>query len=194
MIPFDVSYRHFTLACMFMLPLTAMIPAQSTVEPVEYSVLSDLMRSIRGDDVNSQFVIARERQPDVSDGKTKYLVRKFRDQELVNDFNKRNARPAEFQNLFHLKSAVIIIDPALQKKLETSADGEAEALWETFRNTYRTDSLLYLSRVGLNRRKDKALVLFASISGWLGGQGFYYLLVKKEKAWVIKKKTIAWIS
>jgi hypothetical protein len=51
--------------------------------------------------------------------------------------------------------------------------------------------LLSLSRVGFNKKHDKALVVLGSQYGWTGGDGFYYLLVKKRDGWKIKKKVRA---
>jgi hypothetical protein len=129
----------------------------------------------------------------------KYLNKKLSplDADFVRDFNERNNSTAELQNQFDLKSkANLLSETELRMifKPERSYGEIAEEDWANFRKKYQTFSLLSLSRVGFNKNRDKALVVLGSQYGYLGGDGFYYLLVKKRDGWKIKKKVRAWIS
>jgi len=119
------------------------------------------------------------------------------DANLIRDFNERNNSTEQLENQFDLKSKVILLSESELRvifKPERSYGETAEEDWANFRKKFQTFSLLSLSRIGFNKNRDKALIVLGSQYGWLGGDGFYYLLVKKSDGWKIKKKLRAWIS
>ncbi len=119
------------------------------------------------------------------------------DADLARDFDERNNSTAELQNQFTLKSKVNLVGDEINEILKPwERDfGELEDKnWKAFREKYQTFAILSLSRVGFNKKRDKALVEFGYQSGWTGGEGHFYLLVKKSDGWKIKKKVMSWIS
>lgn len=172
--------------------------AQDSIDSEEYVVYSVVLRDAFGDDGTRQFAIKKTIYSQFIDADYKSLVKKLSlDANLVRDFNERNDSDAEIQNRFNLKSKVNLVGDEINEVLkpwERDFGELEEKNWSAFRQKYQTFDLLSLSRVGFNQKREKALVVLGSQSGWLGGSGFYYLLVKKSDGWKIKKKVLAWIS
>jgi hypothetical protein len=67
--------------------------------------------------------------------------------------------------------------------------------WQSFYTKYPgAGGIMAFSRVGFNKRADRAL-LYSTIScGWLCGTGYYHLLEKESGKWLVLKSFMAWIS
>ena len=172
--------------------------SQTSIEAEEYAVYTDLIKNVYGNDAPKQFAIQKKIDAKFIDSDYKSVVEKLSlDANLVKDFNERNNSAEQLENQFDLKPKVTLLSEAELNvifKPERSYGETAEEDWANFRKEFQTTSLLSLSRVGFNKNQDKALVVLGSQYGWLGGDGFYYLLVKKSDGWKIKKKLRAWIS
>lgn len=197
----DFMMKHltkliFTILCVLL--TVQLCVSQISIQAEEYAIYSDLIGKVYGDDAAKQFAIEKRIDAKFIDSDYKSVVEKLSlDANLVKDFNERNNSTAELENRFNLKSKAILLSAAELKEIfkpERSYGETAEEDWANFRKKYQTFSLLRLSRVGFNKNQDKALVVLGSQYGWLGGDGFYYLLVKKRDGWEIKKKLRAWIS
>jgi hypothetical protein len=186
----------FTVLCVLL--ATQLCLSQISIEAEEYIVYSDLVRDVYGDDATKQFALEKKIDAKFIEPDLKSLVKKLSlDADLVRDFNERNTSTAEIQNQFSLRSKVSVVGDEVNEVLKPSVRdfGELEEKnWKAFREKYQTFALLSLSRVGFNRNRNKALVVLGSQYGWTGGDGFYYLLVKKRDGWKVKKKVRAWIS
>ena len=192
--------KHFTkltLTILCVLLATQLCLSQNSIDSEEYAVYSDLIENVYGD-ATKQFAIEKKIDAKFIDSDYKSVVEKLSlDANLVKDFNERNNSTEQLENQFDLKSRVTLLSVAELKvifKPERSYGETAEEDWANFRKNYLTSSLLSLSRVGFNKTQDRALVVLGSQYGWLGGDGFYYLLVKKRNGWKVKKKLRAWIS
>jgi len=173
--------------------------AQNLIDAEEYVVYSDLLRNTYGDNTKSQFAIEKTTHSEILEGiKVKYVAKKLSlNAEIIKDFNERNNLESGIQNQFNLKAKVNLIGDEIKEVLkpwERDFGSLEDKNWEAFRLKYQTFSLLSLSRVGFNKKRDKALVVLGSQYGWTAGDGFFYLLVKKRDGWKIKKKVRAWIS
>ncbi len=173
--------------------------AQKTTTLEEYKVYSDLLKNLYGDIGESNFVIEQKIQLKTFDAQeTKNVARKLSlNTEIIKSFNEQNQYETEVQNQFNLKSKVFVIGKEIDEILkpwERDFGSLEENNWKAFRQKYQTLSLLTLSRVGFNKKEDKALVVLGSQEGWTGGDRFFYLMVKKDNSWKIKKKLRAWIS
>ena len=174
--------------------------AQNSIEAEEYAVYSDLIRSVYSDDRTSQFAIEKNtRSEPIESESWKYLNKKLSplDTDFVKDFNGRNSSAVELQNQFNLKSKVNLVGDEINEILkpwERDFGELEEKNWKAFREKYQTFAILSLSRVGFNKKRDKALVEFGNQTGFTGGEGHFYLLIKKNGGWKIKKKVRSWIS
>lgn len=174
--------------------------AQNKIEAEEYTVYSDLIKNVYGDDTTLQFAIEKNtRSKLIENGSWKYLNKKLilLDANFVRDFNERNKWTIELQNQFDLNSKVNLVGDEIDEILKPwERDfGELEQKnWKTFREKYKTFGILNFSRAGFNDKRDKAIVEFGYQTGWTGGDGHFYLLVKKNDRWKIKKKVRSWIS
>ncbi len=191
------NFAQLALTILCVLLATQLCLSQISIDSEEYAVYTDLIESVSGD-ATKQFAIEKKIDAKFIDFDYKLVVEKLSlDANLVKGFNERNNSMKQLENLFDLKSKVILLSEAKLKvifKPERSYGETAEEDWANFRKEYQTFSLLSLSRVGFNKNRDKALVVLGSQYGWLGGDGFYYLLTKKRDGWKIKKKLRAWIS
>jgi hypothetical protein len=189
-----------TLTILSILLATQLCFAQKSIEAEEYTVYSYLIKSVYDDDATSQFAIEKNTRSKLIEKESwKYLNKKLSplDAYFVRDFNERNNSPIKLENQFNLKSKVNLLSESELEvifKPERSYGETAEEDWANFRKKFQTFSLLSLSRVGFNKKRDKALVEFGSQYGYLGGEGHFYLLVKRNNEWKIKKKILSWIS
>lgn len=193
------NFAQFALTVLCFLLIVQFCLAQNSIDAEEYAVYSDLLKNTYGDDPASQFAIEKNVRAHFTQNNGEYLVKKSSsiDINLIKSFNEQNKLPAEVQDQFNLKSKVnLLTETKLEVifKPERSYGETAEEDWANFREKFQTFSLLSLSRVGFNKNRDKALVVLGSQYGWLGGDGFYYLLVRKREGWKVKKKVRAWIS
>jgi hypothetical protein len=175
--------------------------AQNPIEPVEYEVMGDLIRrSDQGDDQTVRIVLQNLTTQDSIEGLAlKTLKRKLSlTDELIEDFNRRNASAFALENLFNLKADLYLLRNEEVKEIFNSSYTQEEFIeekdWEEFRKRYRTYSIDSISRPGFNRQHSLALVEMGSQYGYLAGTGYYYLLAKTRNGWKIRGKTMAWIS
>lgn len=187
------EFRQLALALLFVAIAVGTVNAQSTIEAEEYAVYIDLLKLVYADDMKSEFVIAgsTSRVHHTPDAYIKGLVQ---DPDVIRDFVDKGKKSAELHNKFKLKSKTVILDPGSQNRLEHTHGSESFPVWAEFKKTYNTRGLLYLSRVGFNKHRNKALVIMGLQIGDLNGEGSYYLLVKGKKGWMIEKTVGAWIS
>ncbi len=66
--------------------------------------------------------------------------------------------------------------------------------WAKYHSIYGYIPTISLSRPGINKNMNKALIYYGAISDKLGGAGFYLILEKIDSKWIIKEKIIAWRS
>lgn len=173
--------------------------AQNTISAEEYEVYNGLIKSLNEDNETSHLVIKKQTYSEIIEGiAVKYITKKLSlDTKIIEDYNKQNRLESEIQNQFKLRSKITLVGDEIQeilKRPQTENELIEAKSWENFRQKYQTTSLLTLSRVGFNEEKNKALVVYGYQSGWLGGEGTFYLLTKKNNSWKIKKKVRAWIS
>jgi hypothetical protein len=67
--------------------------------------------------------------------------------------------------------------------------------WQLFYAQYPgAPGITSLSRVGYNDSFDQALVYAGTLSGYLAGAGYYFLLIKVDGTWHLDQQVMTWIS
>lgn len=166
--------------------------AQEQIELEEYEVYKVLL----GDgyqSVVSKFTVVDELN----------LVLKTRKRELAvvqsetrKNYNRRNQRSFELQNIFGIKPNVkLVVGEDVSSFFEMARKNELAAE-NAFYEKFGSRTLTYLSRVGFNRNKDQALVSYTSNTGLCGtcSTNYVFVLSKQNGAWKIEKKVMGWIS
>jgi hypothetical protein len=67
--------------------------------------------------------------------------------------------------------------------------------WQLFYAQYPdAPGITSFSRAGYNDSFDQALVYAGTLSGYLAGAGYYFLLIKVDGTWLLDQKVMTWIS
>jgi hypothetical protein len=67
--------------------------------------------------------------------------------------------------------------------------------WKAFYKQYPdSPGYIWVSRPGLNSKRDQALLYVARVCGTLCGSGYYLVLSKTGGEWTVKQKEMIWIS
>lgn len=110
--------------------------------------------------------------------------------EVVQDFAARNQQTYPLEPLLTLSVKNVLISQEELNTIFKNQDG-----WDIFYSKFpNSQGRMTLSCVGFNPEKDMALVYVGNQSYWLAGAGFYVLLEKVAGQWIVKSKTITWIS
>lgn len=111
------------------------------------------------------------------------------EQETLNDFQAKNAEEVPLADFFYLDEEVVLIsEEAVREHFEDKG-------WTEFYQIYPfSQGIMTLSRVGFNSEMNQALVYVGNQAEYLGGAGYYVLLVKEAGVWVIEAEIMAWIS
>lgn len=167
---------------------------QSQIDDDEYVIYTSLIQQAIRPAPSKSLVIWKTIKGDLIGQESSRLIRELAlDKYLVSDFNRRNTEAASLENKFNLDVNVLVLDTEV-KRLFASFGEQAETDWANFRKQYNTGAVVILSRPGFNRIRDRALLVAGSQSGWLGGEGHYYLFERKGDKWKIKRRVRAWIS
>jgi hypothetical protein len=111
------------------------------------------------------------------------------EQETLNDFHVKNEEEYPLVDSFYLSEAIVLIrEEAVTLHFEDKG-------WNEFYQIYPfSQGIMTLSRVGFNSEMNQALVYVGNQAEYLGGAGYYVLLVKEAGVWVIHAEIMAWIS
>jgi hypothetical protein len=107
---------------------------------------------------------------------------------MLNDFAEKNQYSVKIPELCLDRIKLIYI--AKEKWNEIMKEGG----WPSYHNNYGHIPTINISRPGINKNMNKALIYYDTKSGKLSGSGFYLILEKANNSWVIKEKIIAWRS
>jgi len=181
---------------LFIFSNAQMLHAQTVVSDAEYSVYRDLISTLYEDNQTVQFAFEMRIRPLQDEtAKRKYLAKKLSlSSEILDSFVEGNSSESELKNNFGLRSKIHLINDARMRLLSNATDDSAEEVWKAFREEYKTFGVITLSRVGFDRTQNQALIELGEQTGWLGGQGTYYLLKKERGRWIVRKKLRSWIS
>jgi len=107
---------------------------------------------------------------------------------MLNDFAEKNQYTVKVPAL--CLDRIKIIYMAKGKWDEIMKEGG----WSNYHNNYGHIPTINLSRPGINKNMNKALIYYDTKSDKLGGSGFYLILEKVNNNWIIKEKIISWRS
>jgi hypothetical protein len=110
-------------------------------------------------------------------------------QEIIDDYVAKNAKSHQLTKSFDINLKYTLVP---KEKIEQIFTGlESDEFHKQFPDS---GGYIALSRAGLNKRGDQALVYMQHICGGLCGTGHYILLVKKDQGWRVEDTFRAWIS
>ncbi len=109
--------------------------------------------------------------------------------EILRDFLDKNKTTKILERRFNIRVPYSL----LSKKYLESVFIKGNS-WNEFLKQHPGKSIIAFSKVGLNVKKDKALVYTSTNSGGKSGFGYYVLLVKENNNWKIAQKIEAWVS
>ena len=110
--------------------------------------------------------------------------------ETLTDFETKNKSPQALKPLFSLDVEYAFFSDKEMDEIFLNSSG-----WDTFYEKYpHSQGILTLSRVGLDRSLDTAVVCVGNQMHWVAGQGYYVLLEKVTGRWEVRGKQMTWIS
>ena len=175
--------------------------AQAPLDEEEYAVYSALLKELHKKSPESNLTICRRTTDDTlgeHDIHTLITKTSVLDSLILRDFNERNKTGVEIENKFDVGSIVTLVEEKEVMELTLYGLSVKELVeekgWKAFRARYGSSRFLYLSRVGFNPKRTRALLQFGYQSGWLGGEGNYYILDRRGAGWKVRKKIWSWIS
>jgi hypothetical protein len=113
------------------------------------------------------------------------------DQETADNFRARNDAAYPVRPDMDLGSMYVLLSQGEMRQIfSQNQDG-----WQVFYEQYPdAPGITTLSRVGFNDTLDQALVYVGTMSHWLAGAGYYVLLKKVNRAWIVDQQVMTWIS
>lgn len=109
--------------------------------------------------------------------------------ETIAGYSARNARSSPLRQF---------LDLPMEARLLTEDEWKAildQGGWDAFYARFPgAPGLTELSRVGFNRERTQALIYMGTMSHYLAGAGFFYLLEKEGDSWKVKDQVMVWIS
>lgn len=194
-------FRKFVFSLLIAFAAANVCFAQALLDTEEYTVYSALLKALYNESHEPNLTICRKTTADpLNDRGIRSLLKKSSslDSLILHDFNARNETQFYIENRFDIERKINLVEEKEVKSITERALGEKDPLgengWKEFRKIYGSSPLLYLSRIGFNRQRSRALLLFGYQSGWLGGEGNYYILEKQSSGWKVRKKIRGWIS
>jgi hypothetical protein len=109
----------------------------------------------------------------------------------VESFSTRNDNAYPLRPDMNLGSSYTLLSQAARTKIfAPNQDG-----WLVFYENYpAAPGITSLSQVGFNTALDQALVYVGTMSHWLAGAGYYFLLKKGNGVWIVEQQVLTWIS
>jgi hypothetical protein len=111
------------------------------------------------------------------------------DIEIYNDFREKNLHPIIIDSINGYKGKIYYTSKA---DLNTLLDGGRG--WMSFYRKYHYSPFVEVSRPGINKVQNKALVFFSQVHAPLGGSGVFLLLELESNDWIVKGWSLVWIS
>ena len=187
-IPVALFTLSFT-ACSFLTP--AATPSAADIEKEEQAVysffvgggertvliLQDTSADISANDPQKSLDYIRSGLPSLSD-------------EALDNFVQRNQQSGPLASDMELDVDYILLSTEELSEI-TRQSNWGEVITQKYPGSY---GYTMFSRVGFNNTLDQAVIYVGSMAAPLMGSGFYYLMEKKNGAWVIKEQIMAWIS
>lgn len=175
---------------------------QEGIEAEEYAVLSAVIKDReRQGDTAPLLVIEESPSPwitSVNDGQGKFYEEMKKGSpkllaETVDDLRAKNNDNYKFLKNFDIGHPYALIS---DEEFQSFFKGNANDGWKRFYEKYpKSGGIVTFSRVGFNADKTQALVYRGHRCGALCGEGLYYLLSKKNGAWVLDGNVgPSWIS
>jgi hypothetical protein len=118
-------------------------------------------------------------------------LRTMTDPDAVDDFYSRNNQPESVANQLALPLEYKLISSEELRHYSQDEGGS----WGAFSKKYpKSSGLIAVSRVGLSRNGERALVYVERYCGPLCGTGKYFSLQKRDGSWRVLQEYMRWIS
>lgn len=112
------------------------------------------------------------------------------DEAMIADYESKNKKPYQLKDKLLVKNIITILTEEKAKKIFSSRGG-----WMEFRKKYPFASgIIYLSRIGFNKEKTRAVFYAANPVDSEMGKGYMVLMEKKGNAWRLINFINLWIS
>ena len=111
------------------------------------------------------------------------------DPELYKDFKQKNLYPITIDSIKDYKATIYYTSKSEVNEILDGGRG-----WMSFGKEYHYSPLVEVSRPGLNKKHNKALIYFSRSYGPLSGSGAFLLLELENNKWIEKGWSLVWIS
>jgi hypothetical protein len=111
--------------------------------------------------------------------------------DTLEDFESRNQGARTLRADLQLGKPYVLVTQDEMSAIFADRTGGWDAFYAKYPNSQGS---ITLSRVGFNRAMDQALVYVGHQQDWTAGIGYYYLLAKKDGAWIIEAEIMVWVS
>jgi hypothetical protein len=168
-----------------------------SISAEEYKIYSVVMKELF-----SAFVIVLEQQTDSSIDLTKesYYLSTLEDDNpdidscLVNNYELQNDSSYCFDNNFDSVGMQVVLITSTEIQYIFSGN-DINKNWDEFYKTYENSSgIVSFSRIGFNENHTQSVLEIGVQYASLGGEGCIIYLEKIKESWIIKDRTLTWIS
>jgi hypothetical protein len=171
----------------------ATVTPSPNIEAEEYAVYSALIRQNPiGYNLGASFVI---REQTVSDLDMFERTMEYADRlpsQLVDSYRSRNAASYTLDPNLDIEQGYSML---AQEEFEQIFLHRKGSVWTPFQEAYpEAGGMIIFSRVGFDKKEEKALAEFGFRCGDLCGAGGLYLLVKEDGNWKVQEELMAWQS
>jgi hypothetical protein len=179
----------FVIACSTLMPKPA--PLTADIEKEEHTVYSFFV----GAD-NAPVLILQETSTNISEQSPKELRQSIKagfkniSNETIDSYLARNKQPSKLSPDMNLGVGYTLLTLDELAKI-SSQPNWGEILAEKYPGSH---GYTIFSRVGFNNTLDQAVIYVAKVAGPMMGSGSYYLLEKKDGAWLLMDQVNYWIS
>jgi hypothetical protein len=170
-------------------------PRHREVSPSEYAVYSALIKSQYGDHarlfVIGDHTISRSAE---ADRHLRFVSKRLRlPKLLVSNYLARNVSPQPLEKRFEFGVPYVLFSG--REGEEIFRGQELDEQWRAFYAKYPgSPGVINLSGVGFSRNGNLALVYMGKSCGPLCGEGTFYLLARRNGAWVVENQVPWWVS
>ncbi|WP_299119262.1 hypothetical protein [uncultured Tenacibaculum sp.] len=115
------------------------------------------------------------------------------DKETFDNFLLKNQSPVKIKGNFYTQKNIVILE---NQQINEVLKNSIYTGWKKFYETYGEEAqgLLTLSRIGFNKKKNKALLYYSNQSNNTNGGGYLLVFKKIKNDWEICSSTQVWIA
>ncbi len=178
----------FSLTMLLLLLSSCTTPPNGALRADENAVIAAVVKQEFGKDPGLLVLQAESRSFDPDWDRLREELPQLQEETLAN-YRAQNANTSLLQEFLDLPMEVVFLTESESKAIFEQGG------WDAFYARFpKAHGLTALSRVGFNRERTQALVYMGTMSHYLAGAGFFYLLEKERGSWKVKGQLMVWIS